>query len=84
MTDTMEVLFGYAQERLEPPLLLSEPDYAEAQHCADEQEKRLRSMLDDKAEECLENFLKEQELLLFFENRAMFLAGFQLATELSR
>ena len=84
MSDAMEVLFNYAQEWLEPPLLLSEPQYAEVQRCVKEQEKRLRSTLNEEAKEHLEGFLEEQKLLLFFENQAMFRAGFRLAMELSR
>lgn len=84
MTDAMEVLFSYAQEWLETPLLMTEPEYAEVQRCVDEQEKRLRSMLNDEAKERMENFLDEQRLLLLFENQAMFRAGFRLAMELSR
>ena len=84
MTGAMSVLFSYAQEFLETPLLLSEPEYANVQHCANEQEKRLRSMLNEEAQKCLENFLNEQNLLLFFENQAMFRAGFRLAMELFR
>ena len=84
MTDAMEVLFSYAQDWLEPPLLLSEPEYANVQRCVKEQEKRLRSMLNTEAEGSLKNFLDEQRLLLLFENQAMFRAGFRLAMELSR
>ena len=84
MTDAMSVLFSYAQEFLETPLLLSEPEYANVQHCVDEQKKRLRSMLNTEAENCLENFLDEQRLLLLSENQAMFRAGFRLAIELAR
>ena len=84
MSDSMEILFSYAQEWLEKPLLLSEPQYAEVQHCVNEQEKRLRAMLSDEAKKCLDNFLDEQKLLLLFKNQAMFRAGFRLAMELSR
>ena len=84
MTHAMEVLFSHAQDWLEPPLLLSEPEYANVQRCVKEQEKRLCAMLNEEAKECFKNFLKEQELLIFFENRAMFQAGFRLAMELSR
>ena len=84
MTDAMEVLFSHAQAWLEKPLLLSEPQYAEVQHCVNEQEKRLRAILNDEAKERLDNFLDEQKLLLLFENQAMFCAGFRLAMELSR
>lgn len=84
MTDAMAVLFSYAQDFLETPLLLSEPEYANVQRCVEEQKKRLRSKLNTEAEECLKNFLDEQKLLLLFENQAMFRAGFRLAMELSR
>ena len=84
MSDAMEVLFSYAQDWLKPPLLLCVPEYSEAKRCAAEQEKRLLPILDDEAEKCFKNFMKEQELFLFLENRAMFQAGFRLAMELSR
>ncbi len=83
MTDAMEVLFSYAQEWLEPALLLGEPQCAEAQHYSAEQEKRLRAMLNQEALQCLEDFLDEQKLLLFFEKQALFRAGFQIAIDLS-
>ena len=84
MTDAMEVLFSYAQERLEAPLLLTEPEYASAQCCAEKQAQRLRSMLSNEGKECLESLLGERSLLRMFENEAMFRAGFRLAMELSR
>lgn len=84
MTNAMEVLFSYAQEWLEPALLLAEPQCAEAQRCADEQEKRLRALLGQEARQCLEDFLGERDLLQFFERQALFRAGFQLAMELAR
>ena len=84
MTDAMALLFDYAKEFLETPLLLSEPEYASVQRCVEEQKKRLRSKRNTEAEECLENFLDEQRLLLLFESQAMFRAGFRLAMELSR
>ena len=84
MTDAMEVLFSYAQDWLKPPLLLCVPEYSEAKRCANEQEKRLRSMLNEEAKEYLEGFLEEQKLLQYFENQALFRAGFHLAMELSR
>ena len=84
MTDAMSVLFSYAQDFLETPLLLSEPEYANVQRCVEDQKKRLRSKLNTEAEECLESFLDEQRLLLLFENQALFRAGFRLAIELSR
>lgn len=84
MTDAMEVLFSYAQEWLKPALLLTEPQCAEAKHCANEQEKRLRAMLSQEALQCLGAFLDERDLLQFFEKQALFRAGFQIAMELSR
>lgn len=84
MTDAMEVLYSYAQEWLEPALLLAEPQCAEAQRCADEQEKHLRALLSQEALQCLEDFLGERDLLHFFEKQALFRAGFQVAMELSR
>ena len=84
MTNTMEILFSYAQEWLEPALLLGEPQCAEAQRYTAEQEKRLRVLLTSEALQCLDDFLEEQKLFLFFEKQALFRAGFQIAMELSR
>ena len=84
MTDAMEVLFSYAQDYLEPALLLAIPQCAESQRCVSGQEKRLRAILDEAALKCSNDFLDEQKLLLFFEKQALFRAGFQIALELSR
>ena len=84
MSESMEVLFSYAQEWLEPALLLTEPQCVETKHCADKQEKRLRAMLNQETLQCLEDFLDERNLLQFFEKQALFRAGFQIAMELGR
>lgn len=84
MTNAMEVLFAYAQERMEKPLLLSEHEYSNARLCAEKQEERLRAMLGGEAAQLLDDLLQEQALLLFFCKQAAFRAGFQIALELSR
>lgn len=84
MTDAMEVLFSYAQDWLEKPLLLAEPEYEQVRRCAENQEKQLRAMLSTEAQERLDNLLEEQKLLFFFSKQAMFRAGFRLAVELAR
>lgn len=84
MTDAMEVLYAYAQDYLEPALLLGEPELKNVRYNMEKQEKRLRAALNQEALQCLENYLDEQKLLLFFEKQALFRAGFQIAMELSR
>jgi len=84
MTKVMEVLFSYAQDYLEPALLLDEPECAQAQRYSQEQEQRLRAMLNSEALQCLNDFLDEQKLFLFFEKQALFRAGFRIALELNR
>lgn len=83
MTDAMEVLFSYAQDYLEPTLLLATPQFAESQHCADKKEQQLRALLSAQPLQCLDDFLEERKLLLLFEKQALFRAGFQIAMELA-
>ena len=47
MTKVMEVLFSYAQDYLEWPLLLLEPEYETTLHHANSQEQRLLALLDE-------------------------------------
>ncbi len=47
MTKVMEVLFSYAQDYLEKPLLLLEPEYETTLHHANSQEQRLLALLDE-------------------------------------
>ncbi|MBD5134060.1 MAG: hypothetical protein HDT38_06280 [Clostridiales bacterium] len=84
MTNAMEVLFSYAQEWLEKPLLLLEPEYENALRHADSQEQRLRAALNDGEAQLLDSLIDERNTLFFFHQQAMFRAGFQLALELSR
>ena len=84
MTDAMEVLFSYAQEWLEKPLLLLEPEYQDILRHADSQEQRLRAVLNDEANALLESLLEEKRLLLLHHEQALFRAGFQIAMELGR
>lgn len=84
MTDTMEVLFNYAQEWLEKPLLLAEPEYESVLRRVDSQEQRLQAMLSDEGKELLDHLISERNFLLSFHQQAMFRAGFRLALELGR
>lgn len=84
MTDAMEVLFSYAQERMLNALLNQEHEYASAHLCAKKQEEAFCTLLDEKARERFDSLLDEQNMLTSFYGRAQFRAGFQLAMELSR
>ncbi|MDE6260296.1 MAG: hypothetical protein K2M42_05455 [Oscillospiraceae bacterium] len=84
MTDAMEVLFNYAQEWLEKPLLLAEPEYESVLRRVDSQEQRLQALLSDEGKELLDHLISERNFLLSFHQQAMFRAGFQLALELGR
>lgn len=83
MTDLMESLFTYAQEKLIRSLLNQESEYIPACHNADRQEEILRALLGKDAETHLDKLIREQELLLFMQERAMFRAGFQIAMGLA-
>lgn len=82
MTAAMEVLYNYAQDYMECPLLAQEPEYSEILRCADKQERQFRALLDDAFQERLEALLDERNLLAFHREQAMFHAGFRLALEL--
>ena len=84
MTDATEVLFCYAQEHMIHSLLHQEHEYANIRHCAEKQEETFLALLDDAAQKHYEHLQKEQNLLSFLYERAMFRAGFQLAMELCR
>lgn len=84
MTAAMEALFNYAQDCLERPMLLLEPEYENILHSINSQEQRLRAMLSDEAKQLLDDLTDEQNLMLSMEAEVMFRAGFQIAMELSR
>lgn len=84
MTAAMEALFDYAQDCLEQPMLLLEPEYESILRSIDSQEQRLRAMLNDEAKQLLDNLIDERNLMLSMEAEVMFRAGFQIAMELSR
>ena len=84
MTDAMEVLFAHAQDWLERPLLLLEPEYEDALRHADSQEQRLRAALNEEEKQLLDNLIDERNTLSSFHEQALFRAGFRLAMELGR
>ncbi len=84
MSDSMEVLFQYAQEQLVRTLLNQEHEYANTRLCAEKQEEALRASLGGGARERFDRLLDEQNLLTSFYGRALFRAGFQIAMELGR
>lgn len=84
MTDAMEVLFAHAQEWLEKPLLLLEPEYENTLRHADSQEQRLRAALNEEEKQLFDSLIDERNTLSFFHGQAMFRAGFRLAMELER
>lgn len=84
MTDAMEALFRYAQERRIRLLLDTEPEFSQVVLCLERQDKSFRALLDEETETRFEKFLSEQALLDLFNERAAFRAGFQIALELER
>ena len=82
MASAMQALYIYAQEHMVHSLLVQDPEYEEILRCADKQEQQFCALLDDTARERLEALLDEQNLLTFYQERAMFRAGFRLALEL--
>lgn len=82
MTDLMEVLYSYAQDYMLRGLLDREPEYANVAHSASQQEQELRELLDGENKKRLEDLLDERKLVAFFEERAIFLSGFQIAVKL--
>lgn len=84
MTELMDILYSYAQDHMMRGLLDREPEYANVCHCADRQERALRELVGEENKEHLEDLLEERKLMAFFEQRALFCAGFQIALELAR
>lgn len=84
MTELMDILYSYAQDHMMRGLLDREPEYANVCHCADRQERALRELVEEESKEHLEDLLEERRLMAFFEQQALFCAGFQIALELTR
>lgn len=84
MSDAMEALFLYAQERLVRALLEEEPEFHSVVSCLERQDCSFRALLDKETEQRFQKFLDEQALFNLFNERAAFRAGFQLAMELGR
>lgn len=84
MTDLMEVLYSYAQDYMLRGLLDREPEYANVCGCVKSQERILRELVGEENTGHVEDLLEEQELMSFYEGKAFFLAGFQVALELTR
>lgn len=83
MSDSMEVLFGYAQKCLMPGYLCRDEAYAASDRCAEQQEEVVRAALDEKGQAHLKNLLGELEVTQAARDRAAFLCGFRLARELA-
>lgn len=84
MTDLMDILYQYAEEKLVRGFLDQEGEYANVRHCADQQERMLRELVSEENKGRLEDLLEERKLMAFFEGRALFRAGFRMAMELAR
>ena len=84
MTAAMEVLFSHAQDWMVRPLLLAEPEYEDTLRHADSREQRLRAMLNEEETQLLDGLIDERNALFFFQEQALFRAGFQTALELFR
>ena len=84
MTDLMEALFNYAQKHLLPGYLYQDEIYLASDRCAERQRELVRAALDKEGEGHLTNLIDELELVQFARDRAVFLCGFHLATELGR
>lgn len=84
MTDSMNVLYNYAEEHMVSGLLRGDSGYADARLCAEQGTRELRTLIGEEHEEQLEAWMDEQNLLAFFHSRALFRAGFLIALELAR
>ncbi len=82
MTDLMLTLYNFAsQHRMGH--LMETPEYAEFSRCAEQQEERLRTRLDDAGKKNLDDLLGELDLERSVEQEAMFQAAFSLSRELN-
>ena len=84
MSDTMEVLYAYAQEHLFPVYLCQDEIYEASDLCAQRQTELVRTALAQRDQIHLTDLLDELELTQFARDRAAFQAGFHLAAELTR
>ena len=84
MTDAMDALYLYAQERLFHILLAQESSYYVRLHREDQYEQRLRAALDETGQKILDDLTRTKVDLALSGERAAFRAGFQIAMELGR
>lgn len=84
MTDVMEILYTYAQDRLLRAYLCEDQTYAASDLCAQRQTEQLRAALTEQEQIHLKKLLDELELVQSARDRAAFRSGFRLAIELTR
>lgn len=84
MTDLIDMLYSFAQDHEIEALLIRNDQYQESVRCTRRQESRLRAALDERAINILDDFLEEQKLLQFMQEKTCFRAGFRMALELTR
>lgn len=84
MADLMETLYEYAEDYIMRGLLDREPEYSSVCHYADRKEQTVCELLGGENRQHLEDLLEERRLMAFYEGRALFCAGFQMAVELMR
>ena len=82
MTDTMKVLYQYAEEHIVYPFMTQTPEYFRISAHAEQQREAFRAMLNDEMTQSFEKLAAEQHQLDFIYEQALFLAGFQIAWEL--
>lgn len=82
MSNSMETLYLYAQERPTAIYLAQEEGYYVRLHREDEYEKHLRALLDESGQKLLNDLLRTKINLSISNERAAFQSGFRTALEL--
>lgn len=84
MTETMNALYSYAQDRRIMKYLRDDREYYRAERCADKWEEQLREKLSPEQLSQLDALLDERLTAHAAELEASFQVGFSMALELNR
>lgn len=82
MTDIVEALYIFAQEKRIPKYIYNHTEYQDATKCASKCEQTLRATLTDEQNRRLDALLDERLTYHTAELEAVFQAGFSMALEL--
>lgn len=84
MTDAIDALYLYAREHLVRIFLAQEKGYYTRLRREDQDEQRLRAILDEQGQKILDDLIRTKINLALSDERVAFRAGIHIALELFR